>query len=298
MRRFLIKIVLFSLPVCTLLVGVCFMADGYTDQFYLRFTTPTQKNLIVGTSRAAQALQPDVFEDVLGVETFNYSFTVAHSPYGKVYLESIKKKHNKKEDGIFIVAVDPWSISSWCDDPNDISQFRENELLVANTSNVSQYPNFEYLYEQLKGHYKDIVVAPSKKLLLHKNGWLEVKEIAMDSVSVRDRISRKVKMYTEVYVPRTNFSQVRLHYLLKTIEYFKKYGKVYLVRLPVHSSMMEIENDIMPNFSDLIGEAIIASDDYLDLTPHNDEFQYTDGNHLYKASGEIVSEKIAKWIRE
>ena len=35
---------------------------------------------------------------------------------------------------------------------------------------------------------------------------------------------------------------------------------------------------------------------YFDMTPLNNEFTYTDGNHLHKSSSKIVSEKIARWI--
>ena len=31
--------------------------------------------------------------------------------------------------------------------------------------------------------------------------------------------------------------------------------------------------------------------------PNNSEYIYTDGNHLYKESGKIVTEKIAHWIK-
>lgn len=274
------------------------MADGYTDPFYVRFTTPAQKNLIIGTSRAAQGLQPTKFEKVLGIKIYNYSFTVLHSPFGKVYFESILKKHNKKTGGIFIVTVDPWSISSWSNNPNDLSNFRENNQSLANTSLVNLNPNFEYLFESFTGNYKDIITPPSKNLFLHKNGWLEVNGISMDSASVKKRILDKIKFYRTKNLPNTKFSKVRLNYLLKTVNYFKKYGKVYLVRLPINSSMMEIENELMPNFNFVIKNVIDQSDGYLDLTIQNDKYLYTDGNHLYKSSGSEVSSLIANWIKE
>ncbi|MEZ5046512.1 MAG: hypothetical protein R2831_05920 [Chitinophagaceae bacterium] len=297
MNAFILKIIIFLIPITLLLLALCFFANGYTDPFYVRFTTPTQQNLIVGTSRAAQGLQPDIFEKILGIKLYNYSFTVAHSPYGKKYWESILKKHNKKKHGVFIVTVDPWSISTWCKNPNDETQFRENTLAVANTHNVSMYPNIEYLYKNLKGHYKDILLAPTKKLFLHENGWLEVKDIKMDSASMNKRIAEKITKYRTDHQPKTKFSKVRLDYLLQTIKYFNNYGQVYLVRLPVHSEMIKIENEIMPNFNDVISNAIHLSKAYLDMTNDNDKFLYTDGNHLYQTSGREVSEIVAQWIK-
>ena len=34
------------------------------------------------------------------------------------------------------------------------------------------------------------------------------------------------------------------------------------------------------------------------MTEHNNLFVYTDGNHLYKSSGEEVSEIVAEWIKK
>ncbi len=61
---------------------------------------------------------------------------------------------------------------------------------------------------------------------------------------------------------------------------------------------MEIEEEFMPDFDLKITEAIDISDDYLDMTPQNSLFSYTDGNHLHQQSGEKVSMIIANWISE
>ncbi|GGF51603.1 hypothetical protein [Echinicola rosea] len=270
----------------------------YTDPFYLRFTSHKQKNLILGTSRAAQGLQPEIFKERLGLEIYNYSFTLSHSPYGKVYYESIVKKHNKEKNGVFILAVDPWSISSWCNDPNDLAKFRENELSLGITHNVNMYPNFEYLLKNLKGNYKDILLPRTRKVFLHHDGWLEIKDIPMDSLSVSNRINEKLYDYRNKYLLKTKYSKVRYEYLLKIINYLSDYGEVYLVRLPVHFKMMEIEEELMPNFNNTIKDAIKNSQGYLDLTEYNSRFKYTDGNHLHKSSGIEVSQLVANWIEE
>jgi hypothetical protein len=53
----------------------------------------------------------------------------------------------------------------------------------------------------------------------------------------------------------------------------------------------------MSDFDSKIKDAILLSKDYLDLTKENSSFTYTDGNHLYKKSGAVVSEKIANWLK-
>ena len=91
MKKFIVNICLFLIIVLLTILGVFWQADGKTDPFYLRFTTDKQNSLILGTSRAAQGLLPEVLNSKLNRDDFfNYSFTLGHSPYGPTYLKSIK----------------------------------------------------------------------------------------------------------------------------------------------------------------------------------------------------------------
>lgn len=298
MKRFILQSILISIISLSAILIFMSRADGYTDPFYVRFTTPKQQNLIIGTSRAAQGLQPEVFEQILKKDINNFAFTVAHSPFGRVYFESIKRKHNKKADGLFIISVDPWSLSTWCSSLNDLSQFRENKLCLNKTKIVDMNPNIFYILDNLSGKYTNILFQKNSNMFLHKDGWLEISNIKMDSISVSNRVSSKIETYRYTHLPRTKFSSTRLQYLIKTINYLKDYGDVYLVRLPIHERMMEIEKDLISDFDLKIKEAIDLSDGYLDMTPQNSLYDYTDGNHLYKDSGKKVSKIIAKWISD
>jgi hypothetical protein len=295
MKNFLKKILVFVIAIPVLFAIVLAQADGYTDPFYLRFTTPKQSSLILGTSRAAQGLQPQVFKEVLNKEIFNYAFTLGHSPYGSIYLESIKKKLLKNgKNSTFIVAVDPWSISSISEDPNDSLNFREVNRILDNTTFVNMDPNYFYLIKNLKGNYYKVLYG-NWNTFLHENGWLEV-NISMDSTSVNNRTNSKIENYTK-NLQQYKFSSIRFEYLIKTISYLNQYGKVFLVRLPVHERMLDIEQQLMPDFNKKMKELIPITEGYLDLTPKHEDYQYTDGNHLYHESGKIVTEEIAEWIK-
>ncbi|WP_452225896.1 hypothetical protein [Lacinutrix cladophorae] len=296
MKKFIFKTFIFSFIVLTIFVLVCSKADGYTDPFYVRFTTPKQNSLIIGTSRAAQGLQPEVINGILKKDVFNYAFTVAHSPFGETYLNSIQKKLNSKsKHGIFIVTVDPWSLSSLSDSPDDSLSFRERKLALANTSYVNLNPNIFYILNNYSTKYYKLLNTKKTKMFLHKDGWLEV-NIDLDSIDVTSKIEQKAKTYKEKHLPRAQFSKNRFEYLKKTISFLKNHGEVYLVRLPIHPILMEIENELMPRFDNDIEEALDLSDGYLDLTEKNSDFSYTDGNHLHKSSGKIVSKIVATWI--
>jgi len=298
MRKFIVQITILSILVLVAFALILSRANGYTDPFYIRFTTPKQQNLILGTSRAAQGVQPEVLKNAFNRNFNNYSFTIAHSPFGATYLESIKNKldHDQK-DGIFIITVDPWSISSTTLSPNDSLNFRELELCLSNTPKVDRDPNYTYLLRNLKGKYRELVIRKKAGLYLHNDGWLEI-SINMDSAIAEKRIAERVEMYRTTNLPYYQFSSLRLEYLQKTIEFLNQHGNVYLVRLPLHPDMMDIDNLLMPDFNEKIEQLAPQTKGYYDMTIFNDEFSYTDGNHLYKESGKIVTNKIAKWIKE
>lgn len=275
-------------------------ANGYTDSFYLRFTTPKQQSLILGTSRSAQGFRPDIIEPIIGQSIYNYSFTVGTSIYGPTYLESIKRKVDRSNsNGIFILGVDPWSISSTAPDPNDIEYFRENNSFLNKVLFTNLDPNFNYLYLYHRNSLKTIVSPVIGNVELKDDGWLDVKNIPMDSLSVCYRLETKIHDYLDYMYPNHRFSNVRLFYLQETIRYLSQFGQVFLVRLPIHPRLMEMEQAWMPKFNDLltlVSKTTNAA--FMDLTPLNKFGTYTDGNHIYREFAEEVSCIVAEWIRE
>jgi hypothetical protein len=296
MRKFILKSTLFTIIILVSFFFVLSLADGHTDGVYTKLTSPKQKSLIVGTSRASQGINPAVINKYCKSNLYNYAFTIGESPYGPVYYKSILKKLDRSsKNQIFIVSIDPWCVSSDKKNINDINRFPDNNRSIATTSNVNLKPNFEYLLDRMKGNYYKIIlnkfVSP---LYVHDNGWLEI-SMNMDSVVVNEKVRLKKIDYNN-YAKQFRFSSIRLFYLKKIIKLFKQQGKVYLVRLPIHPVVMEIENRYMPDFNKKMKEVIEISDGYIDFTPKNSNYQYHDGNHLYKTSSNIVSLEIANWI--
>jgi hypothetical protein len=296
MKRFITRLALFSLFPLAACVAVLGQLDGYTDAFYLRFTTAAKDSLIIGTSRAAQGLQPAVMNSVLQrSDVFNYAFTNDHSPFGKTYFDSIKRKINSNSrNGIQVVTVDPWSISSNTLDPNDDSSFPERELALGKTKIVNMKPNIFYLIQSYEAPLKSLLnINRNSGEFLHDDGWLEV-TVPMDSDAVSERSNRRILDYRTNYLPNYKFSEVRWKYLLKTIEFLEDHGDVYLVRMPVPESMLEIEKELMRDFDDRIAT---LGRPYRNFTTVPDDYQYIDGNHLFKGSGEKVSRDVAEWIK-
>lgn len=298
MKVFLLRCLLFLAPIFLVLIYL-FKADGNTDAFYMRFTSPKQNSLIVGTSRAAQGIQPEVINRILQRnDLYNYSFTIGHSPYGEVYLASIKKKVNQSSrNGIFIVTVDPWAVSTTTE-PLDSVNFKEKKLMLGETKYVNISPNFFYLLRSYEKPYSTLFwQRKDSEMFLHNDGWLEV-TIPMDSATVARRLKDKAAEYRNKNLPKYKFSEVRWRYLEKTIDFFKGHGEVFIVHMPVHDSLLQIDNALMPDFETrLVTLAKYKSVPYLNFTDSNTKYQYTDGNHLYKTSARIVSEEIAGWIK-
>ena len=305
MKRFLTTAALVLLPVIGWVLFLCFIADGKTDPYYLRFTTGKKSSLILGTSRAAQGLQPASFNSVLLPNStpsfYNYSFSLLDSPFGPAYLESIKKKLDPEtKDGVFIVTVDPWSISATGDDFDNLVKFPENKGFIGKTKFVNINPNIPYLLQSFDEPFINIWLKWRKPgfMYLHSDGWLEV-NLKMDSTLFNISLTNKLKIYRDDYLPNYKFSKTRFEFLNKTISFLKEHGRVYLVRLPVHQDMFDIEDELMPDFDDKIKNIIASANvSYLNFKLLENSYHYTDGNHLYKTSGKEVSAKIAHWLIE
>lgn len=295
MKNFISHLIILVLLVLLTIVVILSLADGHSDVNYLKISSPKQSNLILGTSKSAQGLQPKYFDSILNKKFYNYSFTIGTSPYGKTYLNSIEFKLDTiTRNTIHIITVDIWSISSKTKQPNDSLSFRETKSFLKTITNVNENPNYKYLINYYEGQYYNILLK-KPPFLLHNDGWLET------FIKKNTNIKRRTLFTLDNYkkeVTQYHFSSLRLKYLLKTINTLKRYGKVYLVCLPVHPKLSIIENQLHPDFNKLIKPAIEISNGYLDMTLYNNNYSYTDGVHLNKSSGKNVSIIISSWIKK
>ena len=274
---------------------------GGVDAFYGRFASPAAGSLILGTSRAAQGIRPAVLAARLGGQfegpLLNYAFTLTHSPYGPAYLASIRRKLRPGvRHGLFIVAVDPWSLSAaGRADTVATEQFPEANSFIGQLHEVSQSPNLAYLIRyQTKPLYRlplDFATATER---LHPDGWLEV-NIGIDSAQVRARTARKLLDYRRLAATQ-HPSAGRLAALRQTIEFLKPHGRVVLVRLPVGAGLRALEQQYQPGFDAqmrrLAANFVVAYFDYSTVP-----YATTDGNHLQKAASEKFSQQLAADLR-
>lgn len=305
MRKFILNLLLFSIITGAAILSVFLLANGTTDPYYLKLTTPAQQSLIIGTSKAAQGLQPSIFDEIIypGKQKhfYNYSFSLDDSPFGPVYLQSIQKKLSPEtKDGIFVVTVDPWSLSGGKDESGGSEHFRDANGCLSGLPSVTMDPNIFYLLNSYNNSYYQILVNYKfqKREFLKRDGWLEIR-VPMDSNSVRKRTAGKVGFYQDEMLKRYTFMPERFDYLIKTIEFLQKHGEVFMVRLPVTEGIFEVDDAAMPDFDNKMEDISLKYNiPYMNYRVRPHVYDYTDGNHLYKTSGEVVSKEIASWILE
>jgi hypothetical protein len=304
-KKFIYKTFFFiSVFILFHLVFAIFFAGGKTDAFYLRFTANKESSLILGSSRAAQGIIPSIINNKLKINgiqknLYNFSFTVSHSPFGPVYYNAIKKKLNhQNKNAVFIIEVNPWSISKEKTNNNDdCSLFREQDLCLANTTSFNITPNLEYLVKNYGRGWGNLLISKysDSYFILNSDGWLEV-TIDLDVNNLDEKIKEKTKEYIEK-AKAYNLSLKRIQYLIKTIEMLESHGDILLVRLPVSNQIYDVEKEYFLKFDILISNiAQKYNIQYLTLQEHENKIITTDGNHLYKESGRFISEKIADFI--
>ncbi|WP_353777922.1 hypothetical protein [Winogradskyella sp. 3972H.M.0a.05] len=303
MKRFLIKTILFSLMLALGFLALMTQADGSSDEFYLKLTSPKQSSLIVGSSRAAQSIQPQYINDKVEDSLYNFAFSILHSPFGKAYHDLISRKLNTQTtDGIFIIEVNPWTLSSQTEEREDSLNFREVGSFVDKTHFVSIKPNPEYLIESYQEKNLNFITKKYRRgeyqtFYVEDDGWLEV-VIESDMFSTAERTKRKINSYRKkLDAQYKGFSKTRFDYLIKTIKMLQERGEVYLLRIPVNDDMYALELELMEDFDNKMERLSETYDvPYFNFMNKRSHYQYTDGHHLTIDSGKQFSEELASLI--
>ncbi|MFY0599382.1 MAG: hypothetical protein JXR03_06900 [Cyclobacteriaceae bacterium] len=293
MKKFIIK----ASGWLILIVGVHLylgtFADGKTDPYYLRFTTPKQSSLIIGTSRAAQGIVPSILDSMLNRQGhfYNFSFTLGHSPFGATYLNAIKRKKLVNETGtINVIAVDPWSLAI---------NLLEDELALGNTKVINMNPNYLYLLKNYEYGWLRLITETQYNMELKQDGWLEV-HVSMDSLAVARRKLSVLRNYEERILAGVKTSSERIRSFMETIEFLKENGSAVVVRLPVTEEMLQLENDIAPNFNYTIDSICKTLQvDFWDFSKTHSKYKFTDAHHLFKESSKEFTKNLAsKMLKE
>ena len=295
MKSFLKNTVLISLFLSLSLLIVYTAVDlfGFSDFAYKRVISKERGSLIVGTSRAAQALQPASMNPILSQAgyspVYNFAFTITDSPFGEVYFKAISRKLDQAADSssksIFIVSVDPFSLSSI--DELDGNGLRDEKGILSGLPGIFR-PNFPYLIKQFRPREW---VETGKYQSLHDDGWLE---ILVDSTDVGRNKKERMDLYRSYTVKP---SQEREAWLEKTIAFLRERGEVCLCRLSTCLEMNDIEESIWPEFDgDMQTLAEKYGIRYFSFYNDYDKYRTFDGNHIYRDDGKQISKALCDSI--
>ena len=289
MKQFLFKISLIVL-ICggTIAIIVLKKNDHFRDINYSKFKSK-HNSLILGTSRANFAIDPAVFNEKY--DLLNFAFTLATSPYGKVYYDAIKMKTKDESGAIFILDIDPFALSQ--DKTKPI--FGEEKNSLGRQFLINSDPNFEYIIKNETPIYDVLFPVTESNKIKFDNGFTQLKN---NYAQEQEDAMRKQKIAEYIKLSQNNaLSQNRMLYLEKTIELLKEKGNVYLVSVPVSSAIFSIQEKYWPSkyayIENLISKYHIQ---YLNLQHKFPNPKTIDGVHLTLEEAHNVSTFLSSQI--
>lgn len=282
MRKFVVNTLLMVLAVVLAYFGIfCCIPAGKIGDVYPRVTTPRKHSLVVGTSRAAQGIDPDILnarlKDVYpGCDLYNFAFHIDETTYNEIYYSAVIKKLAEDDGtrGLFILSVDPWA-------------FKRDNLILGEVDlrSVSSRPNVEYL---LRFFNRTWISPLPTHVFVNSSGRSVVTGIKRSPAMVES----KLRTYREM-ASHYSYSPASEDVFVRLIDRLKLRGDVFVVRMPVAQEMVALEDSLMPGFSARMDSVALAHGArFLDLI--RESYETNDGNHLTKEEGDRFSEALAE----
>jgi hypothetical protein len=272
-----------------------YLAGGRFDDNYNKFTMEAKGSLILGSSRATHGLNPKF---ILENKIANFAFDAFSSPFSKEYNSAIYSYlgDSLKSKGVVVIEVNPWTLSI---DTSLKEPYREKDRILNKDISFGNKPNYGFLFSDYKHGWgkiiMDEVVFPSKSKFLQENGWLEV-SLDMAESSIQSRKSGLLSSYrkkAEVSV----VSDYRINSLVELVDTLNDFKKIFIVKLPVCSELLEIESSFFNEDSvyAVIQERLPTSE-IIELK--STDLIWIDGHHVYKNSVRLMSQRLNNKIKQ
>ena len=303
MERKIFILKLFAVALFALLIHAAMipLVDGNTMIYFHKCSSEKQQNLIIGTSRASQAIMPSVIKDSLGIDMLNFAFNGTTSPYGQVYARAIEEKLKANTTGgTFIVCVDPWSLRVMKDSITGEEEFPEEKNILNKLHGFNGYPNIEFILKDYNQGWGNIAFTQWRKnssVYGHQDGWIEVtREINADDIAKRTK--GKANGFRNS-LRDSEIAQYRINEMKLLIEKLSNKGDVFLVRLPVSETIFEIEEEFYPAFDSLFTSlSATYNAPYFSMQPLQEEVVFNDGHHINRSYAPKCTAIITSWIKQ
>jgi len=299
-RTFILKLAAVCSFIALLHAAMIPFVDGTILIYFHKCSSPKQHSLIIGTSRASQALMPSVFKDSLGTDILNFAFNGTTSPYSKVYTHAIEEKlADNSTQGTFILCVEPWSIGELLDSITGEVKHPEEQNILNKLYFFNGYPNIDFIAKDFDQGWGNIAYTRWRKnssITGHEDGWIEVMR-DIDTTDIIKRTKGKADGMRST-LPNFRISSEKMDELKRLITTLENRGDVYLVRLPVSRTIFEIEEQFYPQFDSLITTISNANNSaYFNMQPLYEEMVFNDGHHINRQYAPKCSSMIASWIK-
>lgn len=305
--------VFFSLIIGLYFFSIYWLGRGTVDMYYNKLNQEAG-SLVLGISRAHDGITPQVLKLELTAlnlndSIVNFAFDKYQSPYGKVYLNGIRKKmKNAQGDGVFILSVSPGSFTA----PKYITEEQliklDQKMAIGKIENFTENPNYDYIVncyaQSLYTAFLNIKSFDNQTT--HKDGWNEVKlEVATNKIS-EEEVANWTAQMVQGYVKgfeKESISEHRISNFVNTIRYLKTKGHVIVVRMPSGNKIIALENDFWPNFSKQF-DSIAKKNEvpFFDYSEAQTDYTTYDGSHLVSESAirftRVLANDIKRYIKE
>jgi len=297
---------IFWIKIAAVLIGLLAMhiamlpfVDGNTSITLSKVSNGQHKHLVIGTSRIAQAVQPKTLEETTNRRFLNFAIDAATTSYSESYNRAIEKIiPTDCKDGIFILAMDPWTITSFHNPVNGEVMEPEKEATLSKQITITNQLNLEYLIRDFRDGWGQILLTylrSNSTVVGHDDGWIEVTR-PDDADFVSARMAKKIKAKRKE-MAHAFISEERKKALESLLLYLKPLGQIYFVRLPVDPEYLELEQELHPHFDAFVDSLQKRFQiPYYDMQRHSSEVVFNDGHHINKAYAPAMSKLIAEWI--
>lgn len=283
------------------------LGKGSVDMHYSKLNQKAG-SLVLGISRAHDGISPKVLKSELkGLDIndsiVNFAFDKFQSPYGKIYLNAVRKKiRTSKGNGVFILSVSPGSFTT----PKKVSDERiieiDQRMSIGKIENFTENPNYDYIINcYAKSLYTAFVDNSNfTNQVSHPDGWNEVQREVSNHIITQEE-SAFLKGQMVVYLGRFEnevLSKHRLNNFVETIQFLKKKGHVAVVRMPAEKEIIALENKFWPGFSKKFDS--ISKNQQVPFLDYSaiDGYETYDGSHMFSESAKKFSKVLAEDLKE
>ncbi|MEQ8706291.1 MAG: hypothetical protein RIC19_20325 [Phaeodactylibacter sp.] len=265
------------------------------DCFYPKLTHRAE-HLILGVSRAAVGIAPEVLKSELGLKerVLNFAFIGAVTPYGPDYSRLVHRKIAKGEEPpVFILSVHPDNLSKI----KNRDLWRERSHPVYDLFFVNLNPNVEYILRNIRRKKATLInfkpTALSASFRFFEGGWMGLE--GRRAAEFLEEEAETIIRLTNKKIPAPE----RLKALSDLVASLNALGSVILVRMPVSPDVREKEDAIFPDFDEkLKGLAARADVPYLDFSEQSSDFTFFDAHHLNVEGSRVFTRVLAKAIKD